>query len=76
MSAFDPKRTLPSTDPTTSKLPMPVIGFLNGQSAATFKYLVATFQNGLSENGFVENQNVTIEYRRADEHVERLRTPK
>jgi len=39
--------------------PMPVIGFLNGQSAATFQYLVAAFQTGLSENGFVENQNVT-----------------
>jgi putative ABC transport system substrate-binding protein len=52
--------------------PMPVIGFLNGQSAATFQYLVAAFQTGLSENGFVENQNVTIEYRWADGHVERL----
>jgi len=51
---------------------MPVIGFLNGQSAATFQYLVAAFQTGLSENGFVENQNVTIEYRWADGHVERL----
>ena len=51
---------------------MPVIGFLNGQSAATYKYLVAAFQNGLTENGFVENQNVTIEYRWADGHVERL----
>ena len=51
---------------------MPVIGFLNGQSAATYEYLVAAFQNGLIENGFVENQNVTIEYRWADGHVERL----
>ena len=51
---------------------MPVIGFLNGQSADTYEYLVAAFQNGLTENGFVENQNVTIEYRWADGHVERL----
>jgi putative tryptophan/tyrosine transport system substrate-binding protein len=51
---------------------MPVIGFLNGQSAATYKYLVAAFQNGLNENGFVEGQNVTIEYKWADGHVERL----
>jgi putative ABC transport system substrate-binding protein len=45
---------------------------LNGQSAATYKYLVAAFQNGLTENGFVENQNVTIEYRWADGHRDQL----
>ena len=51
---------------------MPVIGFLNGQTAASFAHLVAGFQHGLNENGFVEGQNVTIEYRWADRLTDRL----
>ena len=51
---------------------MRVIGFLNGQTAAGFTHLVAAFQHGLNENGFIEGQNVTIDYRWADGHVDRL----
>jgi putative ABC transport system substrate-binding protein len=51
---------------------LPVIGFLNGQTAANFTHLVAAFQHGLNENGFFEGQNVTIEYRWADGHADRL----
>jgi putative ABC transport system substrate-binding protein len=51
---------------------MPVIGFLNAQTAAGFTHLVAAFQHGLNETGFVEGQNVTIEYRWADRHADRL----
>jgi putative tryptophan/tyrosine transport system substrate-binding protein len=51
---------------------MPVIGFLNGQTAANFTYLVAAFQRGLNEQGFVDGQNVKIEYRWADGHTDRL----
>jgi putative tryptophan/tyrosine transport system substrate-binding protein len=40
----------------------PIIGFFNGQTAANFQYLVAAFLRGLKEKGFVEGQNVTIEY--------------
>jgi len=40
---------------------MPVIGFLNGQTAANFTHLVAAFRHGLNENEFFEGQNVTIE---------------
>jgi putative tryptophan/tyrosine transport system substrate-binding protein len=50
----------------------PLIGFLNGQTAAGFTHLVAAFTQGLNETGFVEGQNVTIEYRWADRHVDRL----
>ena len=51
---------------------MPVIGFINGQAAASFQYLVAGFQRGLNEQGFVEGQNVTIEYRWANGHPDLL----
>jgi putative ABC transport system substrate-binding protein len=50
----------------------PVIGFLNGQEAASLQYLVAALKRGLNEVGFVEGQNVTIEYRWADRHFDRL----
>jgi putative ABC transport system substrate-binding protein len=51
---------------------MPVIGFLNGQTASSFQYLVAAFLSGLSEKGFVEGQNVTIEYRWAEGHIDQV----
>ena len=40
---------------------MPVIGFLNGQTASGFAHLVAAFKRGLSETGYVEGQNVAME---------------
>jgi putative ABC transport system substrate-binding protein len=52
---------------------VPVIGFLNTQSADTFTRELAAFQKGLKETGYIEGQNVTIEYRWADGHYERLR---
>ena len=42
---------------------MPVIGFLNGGSPAGYAPMVASFHQGLKETGYVEAQNVTIEYR-------------
>lgn len=51
---------------------MPVIGFLNALSAAGFQHLVAAFQRGLNEAGFVDGQNVVIEYRWADGHLDSL----
>ncbi len=50
----------------------PLIGFLNGGSPRPFEHLVAGFREGLGELGFVEGRNVTIEYRWADGHYERL----
>jgi len=51
---------------------MPVIGFLTALSEAETSYQIIPFRRGLSEGGFVEGQNVAIEYRFADGQYERL----
>ena len=51
---------------------MPVIGFLNSGSPGPYRHLVAGFQQGLKETGYVEGQNVMIEYRWAEGHYDRL----
>jgi putative ABC transport system substrate-binding protein len=51
---------------------VPVIGFLRSSTASGSVHLVAAFRQGLTEVGFVEGQNVTIEYRFADDRTDRL----
>jgi putative ABC transport system substrate-binding protein len=51
---------------------MPVIGFLSTRSPEDIPHLLAAFRRGLAENGYVEGQNVAIEYRWALGQYDRL----
>jgi putative ABC transport system substrate-binding protein len=51
---------------------MPVVGFLNSVSPGPFARMVAGFQQGLREAGYVEGQNVTVEYRWAEGQNDQL----
>ena len=51
---------------------MPVIGYLDAGSAGMRASLVAALRQGLSETGYVEGQNVAIEYRWAEGSYDRL----
>ena len=51
---------------------MPVIGFLSSVPFETRRDQVAGFHRGLNESGYIEAQNVTIEYRSADNQIDRL----
>ena len=51
---------------------VPVIGFINTRETDNAAYLVAGFRKGLKDAGFVENQNVSIEYRSAEARPDKL----
>jgi len=51
---------------------MPVIGFLNAASAGPLRQQIAAFREGLKESGYVEGQNVAVEYRWAEGQYDRL----
>src|SRR5262245_29188442 len=51
---------------------IPVVGFLHTTSPSAWAPFVTAFRHGLKEAGYVESQNVTIEYRWAEGHNDRL----
>jgi putative tryptophan/tyrosine transport system substrate-binding protein len=51
---------------------MPIVGFLRSTSLAPFQHLGVAFAQSLQEAGFIEGQNVAIEYRYADNQPDRL----
>jgi putative ABC transport system substrate-binding protein len=52
--------------------PMPVVGFINAGSADGSAARAAAFRKGLNETGYVEGQNVTVEYHWLEGHYDRL----
>jgi putative ABC transport system substrate-binding protein len=51
---------------------MPVIGFLNSRAPSDDPHLLAAFRRGLKEAGYIEGQDVAIEYRFAENQYDRL----
>jgi putative ABC transport system substrate-binding protein len=51
---------------------MPVVGFLNSSWPGGYAPMVAAFRQGLNEAGYIEGRNITIEYRWAELHHDRL----
>jgi len=51
---------------------MPVVGFVNASSSTESARFAGPFRQGLADTGYIEGQNVAIEYRWADSHYERL----
>jgi ABC-type uncharacterized transport system substrate-binding protein len=53
---------------------LPVVGFFRGSPAAGFEHFVAAFRLGLKDIGYIDGQNVSIEYHWADGRYDRLPT--
>jgi putative tryptophan/tyrosine transport system substrate-binding protein len=51
---------------------MPMVGWMSGRAPEDSAHLLAAFQEGLRETGFVEKESVTIEYRWARGQYDRL----
>jgi len=59
--------TLPAQQPK-----IPIVGFLNSASSTGYAGMAASFRQGLKEAGFIEGENVQIEYRWANDDYSRL----
>ena len=57
---------------TEAHQPLPVIGYLSQRSPTDSASIVAAFRQGLQDEGFVEGQNVAIDYRFAEGQIDRV----
>src|SRR6516164_11532098 len=64
--------TWPLAARAQQQYPMPVMAFLKSTTPDDSAHLVRAFRQGLSEAGFAEGRNVTIEYRWAENQLDRL----
>src|SRR3954469_16571452 len=64
--------TMSSAHPLRAQKAMPVIGFLGSGSPGPSAHQVGAFRQGLMETGYVEGENLAIEYRWAEDHYDRL----
>jgi putative tryptophan/tyrosine transport system substrate-binding protein len=62
----------PLEAPAQQQQAIPVVGFLNTRAPGEATHLLASFRQGLSETGYVEDKTVAIEYRWAEGHNDRL----
>ena len=51
---------------------MPVVGFFSAAQSAPTQRLTAAFRDGLADAGFIDGKNVTVQYRFAEGHLDRL----
>src|SRR5262245_56401530 len=51
---------------------IPIVGYVHSDSPQTVAGLLAAFREGLSETGYIEGQNVAIEYRWAENDLSRI----
>jgi putative ABC transport system substrate-binding protein len=58
--------------PARAQQPIPVVGFVHAGEAKPTADFAAAFSRGLKDMGYVEGQTVSIEYRWADGHLERI----
>jgi putative ABC transport system substrate-binding protein len=58
--------------PAHAQQPVPLVGFLTSGGQRGYLDFLASFRQGLAELGFVDGQNVALEYRFAEGHFERL----
>jgi putative ABC transport system substrate-binding protein len=56
----------------TQQLTMPVLGWLHSGTRAGYVERLAAFRRGLNERGYTEGRNVAIEYRWAENQIDRL----
>src|SRR5262245_65224276 len=64
--------TVPRTVNAQRPAHMSRIGYLEGRSASDTPHLIAAFRHGLRELGYIEGQNIAMEYRYAEEKRERF----